>query len=137
MVLTDAVEEILKDQPYDHSKIGQFINDICERCTKTLVRVLKKCILCLHALCAPDLEGEHRESVQVSSHVCVCVCVCVQVEKGKPFKYVVTCIIMQRNGECQNSSTSRKKNILLVTQRESACRRRTAHCQQLLLGQRK
>jgi hypothetical protein len=49
VVLTDAVEEILKDQPYDHSKIGQFINDICERCTKTLVRVLKN-IVCMHSV---------------------------------------------------------------------------------------
>merc|ERR1711966_160421 len=56
VILQNAVEEILKDQPYDHSRIGQWINDICERCTKELVGL------------------------------------------GKPFKYVMTAVIMQRNG---------------------------------------
>lgn len=56
VILQNVVEEILKDQPYDHSRIGQWINDICERCTKELVGL------------------------------------------GKPFKYVMTAVIMQRNG---------------------------------------
>mmetsp|Transcript_88471 Transcript_88471/g.235354 ORF Transcript_88471/g.235354 Transcript_88471/m.235354 type:complete len:111 (-) Transcript_88471:5000-5332(-) len=55
-ILKKATEEVLGKQIYTQNLTGQWISNICEKCTKKLVAL------------------------------------------NKPFKYVVTCVIMQRNG---------------------------------------
>mmetsp|Transcript_28313 Transcript_28313/g.57969 ORF Transcript_28313/g.57969 Transcript_28313/m.57969 type:complete len:111 (+) Transcript_28313:199-531(+) len=63
-ILKAAVEETLGQQPYNQSKVGQWISDICEKSTKKLVAL------------------------------------------GKPFKYVVSCVVMQRNGAGMHTCSS-------------------------------
>ncbi|EKX31768.1 hypothetical protein GUITHDRAFT_91156 [Guillardia theta CCMP2712] len=63
-ILKECVEETLGQHTYEHSKIGQWINDICEKSTKRLIAL------------------------------------------SKPFKYVVTCVIVQRNGAGLHTAAS-------------------------------
>mmetsp|Transcript_25661 Transcript_25661/g.57690 ORF Transcript_25661/g.57690 Transcript_25661/m.57690 type:complete len:94 (-) Transcript_25661:21-302(-) len=63
-ILKDCVEETLGQHTYEHAKVGQWINDVCEKSTKKLIAL------------------------------------------SKPFKYVVTCVIVQRNGAGLHTAAS-------------------------------